>query len=298
MSSPRDLDAIADVVAERVREALARRGDGKQLRDLPCHAPPETCVGCGLCAARRPWDVEALTRDGAARIGAGPGLGDVGGLAKYIDHTLLKPEATKDELRHVCQEARQHHFATVCVNSANVGFVARLLAGSDVKPIAVVGFPLGATLPSAKAFETREAIRCGAREIDMVLNVGALKSREYDLVERDIRCVVEAAGAVPVKVILETVLLDDEEKVIACALAKAAGAAFVKTSTGFGKGGATTHDVALMRRVVGADLGVKASGGVRTREDVEAMIKAGANRIGASASVAIVTGEKTKQKGY
>ncbi|MCK6552403.1 deoxyribose-phosphate aldolase [Myxococcota bacterium] len=205
-----------------------------------------------------------------------------------MDHTILKPDATKDELRKVCDEARKYHFATVCVNSANVRFVAACLEGSGVKAIAVVGFPLGAATTGAKAFETREAIRNGAQEIDMVINIGALKSKDYALVQSDIRGVVEAAGAIPVKVILETSMLDRDQKVIACALSKAAGAAFVKTSTGFGGGGATAEDIALMRQVVGDDIGVKASGGVRTIDDAEKMIEAGASRIGASSSVAIV----------
>ncbi|MFO0724644.1 MAG: deoxyribose-phosphate aldolase [Myxococcota bacterium] len=219
-----------------------------------------------------------------------------------IDHTLLKPEATREELRQVAEEARKYGFATVCVNSANVRFVASILEGSSTKAIAVVGFPTGAATTSAKAFETREAIRSGAGEIDMVLNIGALKSKDYAFVENDIRGVVEAAGRIPVKVILETSKLTRDEKVIACALSKAAGAAFVKTSTGFGGGGATAEDVELMRSVVGDDVGVKASGGVRTIDDVEKMIAAGADRIGASSSVAIVQcvrdSKDTKAKGY
>jgi deoxyribose-phosphate aldolase len=210
-------------------------------------------------------------------------------LAPYIDHTLLKPDATREDLIKLCDEARKYGFATVCVNLSNVGLVKRLLEGSDVKPIAVVGFPLGTAVTSAKVFETREAIRAGAAEIDMVINISALKAKHYGYVECDIREVVQAAKR-PVKVILETGALSRDEKVIACALAKAAGAAFVKTSTGFGPGGATAEDVALMRAVVGDDVGVKASGGVRTTADAQKMIEAGANRLGTSASVAIVTG--------
>ncbi|WP_037583165.1 deoxyribose-phosphate aldolase [Stigmatella aurantiaca] len=217
-------------------------------------------------------------------------------LAPYIDHTLLKPEASRDDLLKVAEEARKHGFATVCVNSANVALVARVLAGSKTVPIAVVGFPLGAALSSAKAFEAREAIRAGAREIDMVINLGALKSRDYALVHQDIAHVVEASRPYPVKVILETSQLTREEKIIGCSLAKAAGAAFVKTSTGFSSGGATAEDVALMREVVGDDVGVKASGGVRSAEDAMKMIQAGANRLGASASVAIVTGQTSTAK--
>lgn len=217
-------------------------------------------------------------------------------LAAYIDHTLLKPEATEVELRQLCDEARQYGFATVCVNSTHIAFVATQLAGSEVKPIAVVGFPLGASLSEVKAFETREAIRAGAEEIDMVINMGALKARAHGHVMRDIRSVVDAAGRVPVKVIIETSKLERDEKIMACTLAKAAGAKFVKTSTGFSGGGATTEDVALMRAVVGDDVGVKASGGVRTLEDAEKMLAAGASRIGASSSVAIVEGRSSNQK--
>jgi deoxyribose-phosphate aldolase len=217
-------------------------------------------------------------------------------LAPYIDHTLLKPEATREDVVHVAEEARTHGFATVCVNSWHVATVARVLEGSRTLPIAVVGFPLGAALSSAKAFEAREAIRAGAREIDMVLNVGALKSRDYARVLEDIAEVVEASRPYPVKVILETSLLTQEEKLLACALAKAGGAAFVKTSTGFGAAGATVEDVALMRRVVGDEVGVKASGGIRSSEDALKMIQAGANRLGASASVAIVSGQQSTAK--
>lgn len=219
-------------------------------------------------------------------------------LAPMIDHTLLKPDASQDQIKKLCEEARQYKFATVCVNSSNVGLAAQLLGGSSVKPIAVVGFPLGAAASSAKAFETLEAIREGAQEIDTVVNIGALKSRDYREVYVDIRAVVEAAGEIPVKVILETSQLNEEEKIISCALSKAAGAAFVKTSTGFSGGGATVEDIKLMRRVVGPTMGVKASGGVKTRQDALKMIAAGANRLGTSSSISIVTGEKTDAKGY
>ncbi|HZR07898.1 MAG TPA: deoxyribose-phosphate aldolase [Myxococcales bacterium] len=211
-------------------------------------------------------------------------------LAPYIDHTLLKPEATRDDLVRLCEEARRYGFATVCVNPVNVALCARLLEGSSTKAIAVAGFPLGAVTTSAKVFEAREAVRAGAAEIDMVINIGQLKARNYAYVECDIREVVQAVRPRPVKVILETGALTRDEKVIGCALAKAAGAAFVKTSTGFGPGGATADDVALMRQIVGDDVGVKASGGVRTTDDARRMVAAGANRLGASASVAIVTG--------
>lgn len=215
---------------------------------------------------------------------------DMRSLAGKIDHTLLKPEATEAEIRTLCEEARKHGFYSVCVNPANVALSAQQLAGSDVKVCTVVGFPLGATTSEVKAFETRDAIGNGAQEIDMVINVGALKSAQMDRVEADIRAVVEAAAGVPVKVILETCLLTDDEKVVACKASKSAGAAFVKTSTGFSKGGATVADIRLMRQTVGPEMGVKASGGVRDLATAIAMVEAGATRLGASASVAIVTG--------
>jgi len=217
-----------------------------------------------------------------------------------IDHTLLKADATAEDVKKLCDEARKYCFASVCVNSTNVGRARAQLDGSGVMVCAVVGFPLGAMTPTAKAFEAREAVRAGADEIDMVINIGALKSRDYALVEDDIRKVVQAAKPARVKVILETGALTQEEKIIGITLSKIAGAAFVKTSTGFGPGGATVEDVALMRRLVGDELGVKASGGVRTHEDAEKMKLAGASRIGASASVAIVSKEapKTQAKGY
>jgi len=299
-----DIDRIVDVITRRVEEELARRvqGGGGGGGQQP-HAP---CTGCSVRGGCQPTQVIGSVNAGAARLSAARTGADAGmesppcaHVAPLIDHTLLKPEASRDELRKVCDEARKYTFASVCVNSCNVRFVANALRGTVVKPIAVVGFPLGAATSGAKAFETREAIREGAQEIDMVVNIGAMKSRDYAVVIDDIKAVVKAAGAVPVKVILETSKLDDEEKAIACALAKAAGAAFVKTSTGFGGGGATPEDVALMRRVVGDELGVKASGGIRTIDDAERVIEAGATRIGASASVAIVKCVKTaSKKGY
>ncbi|MGH2536752.1 MAG: deoxyribose-phosphate aldolase [Candidatus Promineifilaceae bacterium] len=207
-----------------------------------------------------------------------------------IDHTLLKPDASQDQIAQLCYEARAHHFASVCVNPAHVRLAAQLLKGSDVAVCTVVGFPLGATPAAVKAFETQQAIRDGATEIDMVINIGALKSSDYQAVYQDIAAVVRAAhaGNALVKVIIEAALLSDEEKVVASQLAKAAGADYVKTSTGFGPGGATAADVALMRRVVGPDVGVKAAGGVRDYADAQALIAAGASRIGASAGVKIV----------
>ncbi|MEW6403282.1 MAG: deoxyribose-phosphate aldolase [Chloroflexota bacterium] len=211
-----------------------------------------------------------------------------------IDHTLLKPDATHDQIAQLCYEARKYEFASVCVNPTHVKLCAELLRGSPVKVCTVIGFPLGATSTAVKVYETETAIRDGATEIDMVINVGALKAKDLDLVAKDIREVVRvahAAGAI-VKVIIETSLLDQEEKVTACLLSKEAGADFVKTSTGFSGGGATVDDVALMRRVVGPEIGVKASGGVKSYEDARSMVEAGATRIGASAGVKIVQGEK------
>jgi len=219
-------------------------------------------------------------------------------LAAQIDHTLLKADATPQDIAKLCEEAKKHGFATVCVNSANVSIAAAHLKDSSVKPIAVVGFPLGASTAGAKAFEAKEAIRAGAREIDMVINLGALKSQDYKTVFEDIKQVVVASHPLPVKVILETTTLTEDQKIVACALSKAAGAAFVKTSTGFGGGGATVEDIALMRRIVGPEMGVKASGGVRTREDALKMVAAGANRLGASSSVEIVTGQAGSKSSY
>lgn len=218
-------------------------------------------------------------------------------IASIIDHTILKADATKNEIENICKEAIQYGFASVCVNSSNISFVAKKLKDSSVKPIAVVGFPLGAASSASKAFETKDAISLGAEEIDMVINIGALKSKEYIKVLEDIKQVVVAARPYVVKVILETSYLTTEEKITASVLAKAAGAHFVKTSTGFGGGGATIEDIDLMRKTIGSEMKIKASGGIRTREDAEKMIQAGADRIGASASVAIVTNAKQKVAG-
>jgi deoxyribose-phosphate aldolase len=213
-------------------------------------------------------------------------------LAGMIDHTLLKPDATSDKIAQLCFEARKYHFASVCVNPTHVKLCADLLRGSDVKVCTVIGFPLGATATEVKAFETRNALDNGATEIDMVINIGALKAGELDLVAKDIHGVVETGHAADalVKVIIETALLNDEEKVTACLLAKEAGADYVKTSTGFSGGGATVHDIELMCKTVGPTLGVKASGGVHSREEAEALVAAGATRIGASAGVKIIQG--------
>jgi deoxyribose-phosphate aldolase len=212
-----------------------------------------------------------------------------------IDHTLLRPNATQDEIAQLCYEARKYGFAAVCVNPSYVKLCADLLKGSEVEVCTVVGFPLGATSPEAKAFEAQKSVRDGATEVDMVINVGALKSRDWELVEGDIAGIARVchAGGAILKVIIEAAFLTDEEKIAACQLAKVAGADFVKTSTGFGPGGATAEDVALMRYVVGSEMGVKAAGGIKTRADAERMIAAGADRIGASASVKIIQGEST-----
>lgn len=220
-------------------------------------------------------------------------------IQQYIDHTLLKPEATEEAIKKICAEARQYEFASVCVNAYYASLVRRELEGTSVKTCVVVGFPLGATTKEVKAFETKQAIENGAQEVDMVINVGALKSKKYDVVKEDIKAVVDAAkGKALVKVIIETCLLTDEEKVKVCQIAKEVGADFVKTSTGFSTGGATAHDVKLMRDTVGPEMGVKASGAVRTREDADAVIAAGANRIGASSSISIVEGTKNSNSGY
>lgn len=210
-------------------------------------------------------------------------------IASMIDHTALKPETTCEEIEKLCREAIEHGFASVCVNPYYVRKVSEMLADTSVKACTVIGFPLGANTMDVKAFEAQKAVADGADEVDMVINVGALKDKNYDLVYNDIRCVVEAVKEKAlVKVIIETCLLTDDEKVKACQLSMEAGAHFVKTSTGFNKGGATAHDIELMRKTVGKEIGVKASGGVRTYEDAVSMINAGASRIGASASVKIV----------
>ena len=250
----------------------------------------------GLCVIHNKEGVKNIVNNGAARVTAGIGIEAAGGietdLARLIDHTLLKPDATIPEITKLCNEAKKYNFASVCINPSYVSRCAKLLRDTSVKVCTVIGFPLGATTTPTKAFEAEHALRDGAKEIDMVINVGMLKSGEYDYVENDIFAVVTTGkryGALT-KVILETSLLTDEEKIKGCLIAKRGGADFVKTSTGFSKGGATVGDIALMRKVVGSAMGVKASGGVRTREDALAMVASGADRIGASASVKIVGG--------
>ena len=234
--------------------------------------------------------VQPFVHAGADRLGSTLGIAPTDGRVSHmIDHTLLKPDATQDQIAQLCYEARKHAFASVCVNPSYVKLCADLLKDSEVLVCTVIGFPLGATSTESKAFEAQKAVRDGANEVDMVINVGGLKSHDYELVEGDIAAVARAvhAGGAILKVIIEAALLTDEEKVAACQLARVAGADFVKTSTGFGPGGATAEDVALMRRVVGIGMGVKASGGIRSYADAKKMIAAGASRIGASASVMI-----------
>lgn len=288
-----------------INEILQERLKGGAASHLCCK---DGVCSDNLCVVHNKEGVRAIVNGGASRITSGIGIESAGGvepdLARMIDHTLLKPEATISDIEKLCDEARKYGFASVCINPCYVALCAKLLRGSDVKVCTVIGFPLGATLSAVKAFETEHAIRDGAQEVDMVINIGMLKSRQYEYVESDIFAVVSTAKRYRVltKVILETGLLTDEEKIKACVLAKRAGADFVKTSTGFGKGGATVGDIALMRRVVGSAMGVKASGGVRTREDALAMVAYGADRIGASASVKIVGAETVTEpaaaKGY
>lgn len=276
MTAP--MDRLVDEIVRKVRDRLLEQGLKLPEKDIRPHL--DQMVG-------NPEQLKNLIAEPAA-TSTGQVPTSAAELAKMIDHTLLRAEATESDVRKLCDEARKHKFATVCVNSSFIPKAAEFLKGSDVKPIAVVGFPLGAATSAAKAFEAREAIKNGAQEIDMVINIGELKSGNYAAVLEDIRAVVEASRPFPVKVILETALLDHDQKVIACALSKSADAAFVKTSTGFGPSGATAEDIALMRKVVGPKLGVKASGGIRTIDDAMKMIRSGANRVGASASVAIV----------
>ncbi len=271
-----ELQRLITLIVQELSAAQAARAPR-----CSCHSVNAEC-----CPSRLQGVIEA----GASRVGVLASGGAPEGVASMIDHTLLKPDATRAEIEHLCREAAQFKFATVCVNPAWVATASRLLAGSGVGVCSVVGFPLGATTADVKAYETRRAIFDGAREIDMVINVGALKSGDLRVVERDIEAVASTCrdAGVLSKVIIEAALLTDDEKVSACTLAKAAGADYVKTSTGFGPGGATAADVALMRKVVGAEMGVKAAGGVRDLDGLKAMVAAGATRVGASAGVKIV----------
>jgi len=286
MSAPATT-AMDPATLERILEEVARQILEHGAESLGGWSCSSVCVE--VC----PEHVDEVVRAGACRVGVRPGdSARLGDLAGAIDHTLLKPDATAAEIDRLCDEARTHRFASVCVNGTWARRCAEILAGSGVAVCCVVGFPLGASVTEVKAYEARRAIEDGACEIDMVLNVGALKSGDKEFVRRDIAAVAETChrlGA-KLKVILENALLTDAEKVTACQLAVAAGADFVKTSTGFSKGGATVKDVALMRSVVGPALGVKAAGGIRDKKDAAELIAAGATRLGASASVAIVSG--------
>lgn len=281
-------DQIVETVTRRVLEALA--GSAGQSSTDRC----AECVGnCAACCSDK---VRAVVAEGASRVSFGGAAAEVpSDLARFIDHTLLKPESTPQQVDKLCDEARQFGFAAVCVNPVWVKRASSRLRGSGVCVASVVGFPLGAALPEIKAMEARRALRDGAREIDMVINIGALKGGDLELVERDIAGVSDACREVGAlnKVIIEAALLNDEEKVIASRLARAARAHYVKTSTGFGPGGATVFDVALMREAVGPKLGVKAAGGIKSAADAQEMIAAGATRIGASAGVQMVTGGKS-----
>jgi deoxyribose-phosphate aldolase len=287
--NPSELDQLVaqiggEILARVSRPALSK-SEGLNIADLVC---PGCTQRCPQTCAKKTQEIVSM---GADRVSASERLTRIDpAIARLIDHTLLRADATRDEIVKLCREARKYEFASVCVNPYWVSLVAAELAGSPVKVCTVVGFPLGATTTESKVAETEIALRVGAQEIDMVINVGALRSGDLETVRQDIHAVAEAthrAGAI-LKVILETALLDDNQKATASTLAKLAGADFVKTSTGFGPGGATAHDVALMRMVVGPEMGIKASGGIRTLEDLQKMAAAGATRIGASASVKIV----------
>jgi deoxyribose-phosphate aldolase len=286
MLNPSDLQRVVEIITEEVMRA--QRRNASTPAQCSCHAVLYDCC---------PDRLRGVLDAGATRIGLHASGGAAGTVAGMIDHTLLKPDATRQDIETLCREAAQFHFATVCVNPAWVALAAQLLRGSGVGVCSVVGFPLGATTADVKHYETRRAIFDGASEIDMVINIGALKSGDLRTVERDIAAVVGPCREANVvsKVILEVVLLNDDEKIAGCTLSKAAGADFVKTSTGFASGGATAADVALMRRVVGADMGVKAAGGVRDYEGLKAMVAAGATRVGASAGVKIVQESQGKK---
>ena len=310
----RDRDQLVELITRQVLQALggaAAPASGPAAGHSPVatlapgsvvHDPAscERCRNWGVAGVRDAAETRVLAEAGASRVVATMGYCPASdGLASLIDHTLLKPDATREEIEQLCREAAQFCFASVCVNPNWVSLCRERLRGSGVKVCTVIGFPLGAHLPDIKGYEARRAVEQGAEEVDMVLNIGALKSRDYALVEQDILGVVQAVGKdTVVKVILETSLLTRDEKVMGCTLAKAAGADYVKTSTGVAGGGATVEDVQLMRETVGPDMGVKASGGVRTRDDAEKMVAAGATRLGASAGVKIVRGEAAAGKGY
>jgi len=279
---------LSRLIAIVVDEVLAAQRPGGGPLQCGCHAVLYECC---------PDRLHGVLDAGATRLGLHATGGRPGDVAALIDHTLLKPDASRADIEKLCREASEFGFATVCINPSWVALGADRLRGTSVAVCTVVGFPLGATTPDVKHYETRRTIFDGAREVDMVINVGALKSGDLRLVERDIEAVTSACREAGVlsKVIIEAALLTDDEKVTACTLAKAAGADYVKTSTGFGPGGATAADVRLMRRVVGGEMGVKAAGGVKDLDALNTMVAAGATRIGASAGVRIVQQAKGSQ---
>jgi len=311
-------ERLVDLITERVLDALGRKAPAAPGAPSAAPPPPAPPPGSGhappsggadpetherlkmftISGVRNSDETRVLAEAGAERVVATPGYCPASdGLARLIDHTLLKPDATREDIEKLCREAAQFCFASVCVNPNWVPLCRDLLRGSGVKVCTVIGFPFGAHLPDIKAYEARRAVEQGAEEVDMVINIGALKSKDYALVEQDIHGVVQAVGkATVVKVILETAMLTREEKIMGSTLAKAAGADFVKTSTGYGGSGETIEHIQLKRDTVGPEMGVKASGGVRTKEDVEKLVAAGATRIGASAGVKIVRGEAGEAK--
>lgn len=289
--SEQDIKKLVEIITREVMIALREQEQAPSAEPVDGYCTEE-CAD-GICVKTCFNAAGEVVDAGASRLTSTlGGIPEDPDMARYIDHTLLKPDATADQIAQLCYEARKYQFASVCVNPTHVKLCADLLQNTSVKVCTVIGFPLGASAPEVKAFETMKAIQDGATEIDMVINVGALKAEDHTLVAQDIREVVRVghAASALVKVIIETSLLTDEEKVTACLLSKEAGADFVKTSTGFSGGGATVDDIALMRRVVGPEMGVKASGGVKNFEDAQNMVKAGATRLGASAGVKIVKG--------
>ena len=292
MDTKQEVKHLVEVIT---REVLIAFKENEYRSNQPAGEYCTSECAEGICVDTCFNRVGEVVSAGATRLTSQLGsIPDDPDIASMIDHTLLKPDATADQIAQLCYEARKYHFASVCVNPTHVKLCAELLQGTKVKVCTVIGFPLGASAPEVKAFEAQTALKDGATEIDMVLNIGALKAGDLTLVARDIHEVVQVghdAGAI-VKVIIETSLLSNEEKVTACLLSKEAGADFVKTSTGFSGGGATVEDVSLMKRVVGPGMGVKASGGVRDFEDAQSMVEAGATRLGASAGVKIVQGQQ------
>lgn len=290
VKTEQDVKQLVEIITREVLIAL------REEEQVKAHPDGDYCTEeCaeGICVKTCFNRVGEVVDAGASRLTSSlGGIPDDPDIAQMIDHTLLKPDATADQIAQLCYEARKYEFASVCVNPTHVELCADLLTGTEVDVCTVIGFPLGASAPEVKAFEAQTAIEDGATEIDMVINIGALKANDHTLVAQDIREVVRVGHAanVLVKVIIETALLTDEEKVTACLLSKEAGADFVKTSTGFSGGGATVEDISLMRRVVGPEMGVKASGGVRDFEGAQDMVEAGATRLGASAGVKIVQG--------